>query len=832
LESTTVPPPAAGTTEVPEIRLSLTERLNNYFEWKTSRDNSFVSTSIPNLQSSIEAKPKPSNTNLIPPKVHRKVSQQTQQPQKRQQPPQEIDDSLDNMQFIRKIVDENTVKVRDSKPLKQSTIPSSNPMLRLLNQKPRYNDYNSSDDESNDHLFMKEKYREPEFGVINTILKAKEVTQETNRKKQLEQQKLQAAQALKAATKSTSYPSPVSEAKEFFAPTAMDGQEPIDIASLKEQIKQEIYQDLLGAQAKDEEWDRKLEETLEQIRKPFPPTMSTPNSSNITSHKTKDGNALRLQMMQELERQEEIFNYALELQDIQNSLQQPMQLPLIVQPKVEPPPQQSSPEISSSSKKLLKKKKKKNTVPEQKSDEFNNGLASTALALLAEAQENLSSTEKTIEDSEKLLNLYRTIQEQQSLQMNQQSEQQSVAMMKNLNALPLLNELERQIDQLQMESRPQRLASHTQVPLHISDASTAMSPHRHYDNDHHTNYNNRFFHETAAQTSPYKVPSSPYHPPSSSSSSYPHSAYPRQQDGHSSAWRGPLTENVSKTYIQALQYDMHPEGLSRLEKLEQKQRERMEWLDEIIRLHLSTPNEIANEREKIYDLHRRELQTLRDNLRESRGGELHALSSSTTNEKKGFKAPEEQPDDYDDNHFSLNVMNRILQSNVEAGRKAGDHIFPTFSPPNQQQQQQQQQQSNHTSYKDPQEEDEKDPSHQWKDDHHHDHGDNMRWLDNDQEEAADMRNHIQSYPLKDHHHHHHSDNDQPLQQDDEIDDNNNHNNNNHHHHPDDFDTNDEDKEYRPYGFQPATNQSGKFHSTILSLQYSISDMLCKPFSSL
>jgi hypothetical protein len=127
----------------------------------------------------------------------------------------------------------------------------------------------------------------------------------------------------------------------------------------------------------------------------------------------------------------------------------------------------------------------------------------------------------------------------------------------------------------------------------------------------------RLSNEIEIQTSPVKPTQTKQHP----TFPYYNFAYPSTAE-EEAQFLGSSLERPTET------------ALLKLQKVEQRQKERMAWLDHVIRMHISTPAEAEEERAKIDELHRVELEQLRQSLRDSREKALAYSSVNVSMQKE------------------------------------------------------------------------------------------------------------------------------------------------------------------------------------------------------
>lgn len=536
--------------------------------------------------------------------------------------------------------------------------------LRPLHQHAHYSPY-ESDEESTGSLFREDHVRgDPTYGVVQTVLKkqqqaaiaAQEMQKKQQRQLQLEEQRRQQQQQ-KAQDPSRYHKSRRSRSE--LSAAEVEGEDAysycieadskemeeerdtqrIDIEALKEQIKREIAEERA-------ETKRLLHETSFDhfpIRPAAPPISS---SATQSQPQRLDPKALRLQMMEELQRQDELFQYTLELQDLQaEATQQQFPAPILLQT------QQPSRHATRDSEAQLQL--------QQMQLQLEHGTKAQQLQQQRQQDDELLSTERTIAESEQLLHLYTTLQRQQSTFAQAQVQAQHAATLHNLQTLPLLAQIQQQIDTLQQQPPlplPQHLQPHLQPhfqPQHPSQQTkvlretstltpasplrTSRSLHRYPPEE-----TDRHYHEMDTQTSPQKPrsttastgarrrpqshPTYPFYP----STPFEEAVFLRRKHTNDRGSHRPLRSAEDERHgdLDEGPVDMDEDhvddeweegdALLQLQHLEQRQKERMAWLDHVIRLHLSTPAEAVQERRRIEAVHVLELEGLRQEVQAMR----------------------------------------------------------------------------------------------------------------------------------------------------------------------------------------------------------------------
>eukprot|EP01033_Poteriospumella_lacustris_P017031 gene17031-12190_t len=532
-------------------------------------------------------------------------------------------------------------------------------LARLRPRGLHYRPY-ESDEESTGSLFRDEALRDPEFGVVQTILRkrqaldAEQQPQPPRRGRGSGKGKATAGGQKKhrgrdASPRRSSYESWDSSPSSSLGGTrtttaaasaAAASVEAIDVDALKEKIKREILAEQADAQqAADDAWDEVMEKYAAprrsggsgsgsgSSRHAAPATVSSASAAGEHHDRRGDAHRLRLEIMDELRRQDELFQYTLELHELQNELVQQAAHPTVVLPPAAAPaatpatPAPVDPGAAAAA---------QNWLQEQ-----------TALSL------QLLSTDQTLAESEQLLQLYRALQEQQARAAAEQWQQQQLATLVNLQTLPVLQDVHQSLEllaqrqelqqrQLQLQDRylSASMSVAAAAPPAAAAAVGASAPSSPVRRSWRPPQQQQ--HEADTQTSPAK-PASPQRQPPQSQPPQPqpqphptfpfyHYAYPSTADEETRFLGGPVGGSVGGGAGAGA--GPAETALLRLQKVEQRQKERLAWLDHVIRMHLSTPGEADAERRQIDELHRVELEQLRSSLRESREKALRVTAAA------------------------------------------------------------------------------------------------------------------------------------------------------------------------------------------------------------
>jgi hypothetical protein len=315
-------------------------------------------------------------------------------------------------------------------------------------------------------------------------------------------------------------------------------------------------------------------------RPPQPPTGS---SSGVALR-------LKMEMMKELQKQDQIFQYALELQDLEKQAQDfTYEVPKLIANKRQQQEQQQQ-QLFQQQEALLKQQslsaQKKGTQVEDESNEL------------------FRSAEATMQQSERLLDLYMKLQKERQRQQQETTFENVQSLANTLDNIKAINHLENQINQLPNQSQrtsfqqPQQLSQ--PILASVPSQTSPFSPSR-----RQPSAEKKTMETQTIPGSPEKakivIPTVPRLKSTEIQTVTP--ALPERT--------GPMRSIPQSAYY----YEIPPseEDQSTKAKLffiNQKHKERMAWLDQIIENHLSSEEEIDFERRKFESMYHLELQKL------------------------------------------------------------------------------------------------------------------------------------------------------------------------------------------------------------------------------
>ena len=343
------------------------------------------------------------------------------------------------------------------------------------------------------------------------------------------------------------------------------------------------------------------EEEIPVLAKMTSSRPSVPSSSSNAALK------LKMEMMNELAKQDQIFQYALELQDLERQQQEAThELPLLVAAKQQFQQSQQQPLRSkersvseSSHHQPPVHSKKKNPTP------------------LDESNDLLRSAEKTMKQSEKLLDLYIKFQKERQKQQTDTKNENVLSLANTLDNIRTISHLEKQLNQL-----PSPLPTTVPVQKHTAPSPQPSPPRRVLSAVKNT--------ETQTSSEMERVVVIPTVPKLKTVEIQTAASLPP-------VVTVPSKSQVSPAYVLTSADADERQYKSKVFEVNQRHKERMIWLDQMIELHLSTNDEIQFERRKFESLYQMELNALRSEKYSA------TLQNSTPSQQSHFPSMIQQP---------------------------------------------------------------------------------------------------------------------------------------------------------------------------------------------
>jgi hypothetical protein len=382
-------------------------------------------------------------------------------------------------------------------------------------------------------------------------------------------------------------------------------------------------------------------------RPPQPPTGS---SSGVALR-------LKMEMMKELQKQDQIFQYALELQDLEKQAQDfTYEVPKLIANKRQQQEQQQQ-QLFQQQEALLKQQsfsaQKKGTQVEEESNEL------------------FRSAEATMQQSERLLDLYMKLQKERQRQQQETTFENVQSLANTLDNIKAINHLEHQINQLPASSSQRAsFQPQQQVPqpilASVPSQTSPFSPARRQPSAEKNTMETQTL-PGSPEKAKIVIPTVPRMKSTEIQTVTP--VLPERT--------GPMRSIPPSAYY----YEIPPseEDQSTKAKLffiNQKHKERMAWLDQIIENHLSSEEEIDFERRKFESMYHLELQKLTSKPSATVPASqllLHERKISPVAElaeKIWGKQPEEQEEQHHEtNSFEEQIRDELFARNLSIAPK-------------------------------------------------------------------------------------------------------------------------------------------------------------------
>ncbi len=324
----------------------------------------------------------------------------------------------------------------------------------------------------------------------------------------------------------------------------------------------------------------------------FSRTSPVPRPSSSSSAALK----LKMEMMQELSKQDQIFQYAMELQELEKPT---VDIPLLIATKQRHQQEQQRLQASQAARMEQSRTSRGRSGPAHIEEESN---------------ELLVSAESTMKQSERLLQLYVQLQKERAKNQADQKFEQVKSLAATLDNVRFINQIELQMNDptarpitrpppppAQPAIIPDKVAS---VPLHVEKSSPPPIPHSPVPKVEKKTTETQTF-ESDILTFSHKAEST------TQTIESPKKAKLKGERDESEALPNRKTAPMlSPSFIEHPINEEERQYKMRVFQINQKHKERLLWLDQLISMHLSTNEEANFERRKFESIYQMELQTL------------------------------------------------------------------------------------------------------------------------------------------------------------------------------------------------------------------------------
>lgn len=323
----------------------------------------------------------------------------------------------------------------------------------------------------------------------------------------------------------------------------------------------------------------------------FSRTSPVPRPSSSSSAALK----LKMEMMQELSKQDQIFQYAMELQELEKPT---VDIPLLIATKQRHQQEQQRLQASQAAR-----------MEQSRTSRGKSGPAH----IEEESHELLVSAESTMKQSERLLQLYVQLQKERAKNQADQKFEQVKSLAATLDNVRFINQIEQQMNDptarpiihppppAQSAIIPDKVAS---VPLPVEKSSPPPIPHSPVPK----------VEKKTTETQTFESDILPYsHKAESTTQTIesPKKAKPKgERDENETLPNRKTAPLLSPSFIEHPINEEERQYKMRVFQINQKHKERLLWLDQLISMHLSTNEEANFERRKFESIYQMELQTL------------------------------------------------------------------------------------------------------------------------------------------------------------------------------------------------------------------------------